>query len=339
MISYEYWRDNFNATRNNNRTFLDVKLVFCFLGVEERRRNKGWRPFHNFLEQHGFRVQDHFVSFTNNGLMRDGISLEAFLTFLYGGRKLQDREGALYGARKEEINKEIAKLIQACTQSLTDGVDLYLNRVQHGDTLRGGGKNRPTVLKVLFEWQWRCLCHRIREGPSEVYNAFDEFIDDQLRIHNNDRDDGDNDGNTTTEEPCQEHEPPATNGLSVLTHDTFILTGRLKTSHERLASEIQSLGGRVCNTSLPDERIPIKWVVISTQSECDKDPRNVPHQLADGFRRGWAVLSEEYIHSCKRTGTDVGTGEYLLDTTKLSDAPPQLMQSLRSLPVPGKNRR
>ena len=148
-------------------------------------------------------------------------------------------------------------------------------------TLRGGGKNRPTVLKALFKWQWRCLCHRIREGPSEVSKAFDEFIDDQLRIHNNDRD---NDGNTTIEEPCQEHEPPATNGLSVLTHATFILAGRLKTSHERLASEIQSLGGRVCNTSLPDERIPIKWVVISTQSECDKDPRNAPHQLANGFR-------------------------------------------------------
>ena len=32
----------------------------------------------------------------------------------------------------------------------------------------------------LFQWQWRCLCHRIKQGPCEISVAFDEFVKDQL---------------------------------------------------------------------------------------------------------------------------------------------------------------
>ena len=118
-------------------------------------------------------------------------------------------------------------------------------------------------------------------------------------------------------------------------YQIIVICGRLKMSREEIAAHVQNLGGNIWTSQLPDERIPVNGLIISSQLECNREPRCIVHNLAEGFRRGWAIVSESYIEDCAKQGFDVGVENYLLDTSKLSDAPQKVLQSLRVLPPPG----
>ena len=251
----------------------------------------------------------------------------------------------------------------------------YLNMTyyyQH--TLRGGGINRPTVLKSLFQWQWRCLNHRIQQGPRAISEAFDDFVKDQLGVVLNDHtvssdeeplvqvdndEANDNQLNSNTEDqlqfdeestdqqhsgsPIASTEPPndvqhatiARTSQPTFRFQIIVICGRLRMSREAIAAHVQNLGGNIWTSQLPDERIPVNGLIISSQQECNRDPSCIVHNLAEGFRRGWAIVSESYIEDCAKRGFDVGVENYFLDTSKLSDAPQKVLQSLRVLPPPG----
>ncbi|XP_071802418.1 uncharacterized protein [Asterias amurensis] len=194
----------------------------------------------------------------------------------------------------------------------------------------------------------RCLWYRIRQGPSEIVDAFDEFVESHITNDLNVGGDEDSLSDSEDQNPSSSgdaavdtneeiDELHVNTSRSILYSQRFVLAGKLGVSHEALSLQIRRLGGRVWGSSsrLPDERIPLHWIVVSSQAECNRESRNVSNNLAEGYRRDWVVLSEKYFEHCVRDNINVGVDNYLLDTQRLREAPQQSLQALRKLPAPG----
>ena len=104
----------------------------------------------------------------------------------------------------------------------------------------------------------------------------------------------------------------------IFNYKIIVICGRMRMSREVITAHVKSLGCNIWTSQLPDERIPIKGLVVSSQIECNREPRCIVQNLAEGFRRGWAIVSESYIEKCAERGFDVGVEEYFKQVKRCS---------------------
>ena len=227
-------------------------------------------------------------------------------------------------------------LMRTCTES-GEHKHYENSGIFYHHTPRGGGKYHPSVLLLIFERQWRILCHRIKhECPSDIHTSFQNHIQETVQA---DKQDG-NDDHTNAEDGDGITNRD-TESLPCLSGKRFILSGKLTPSHQVLTNQINRLGGMIYpnDKKLPDERLNLQdWFVVTTQAELDRPAKDVKHVILQAFRRKWTFISADYITECTLHSEDRGIQNFVLSTTALQEAPPQSMQALRTImPANGTN--
>ena len=119
----EFWNETFDTRIVSDRTFIDVQNALEFLGQNNRRKREGWRPFDAFLKKQGLDIDLHFLKAKD--CHRQYLSVEAFLSLLFGGQCLQDSNSTLSEHERQRANNRIYELRSGCVQTLT--------RIENGD--------------------------------------------------------------------------------------------------------------------------------------------------------------------------------------------------------------
>ena len=234
-------------------------------------------------------------------------------------------------------------LMRLCTES-GEHKHYENNCVYYHHTPRGGGRNKPSVLCLILERQWRMLLYRIKEEcPEPVYEAFQDHVEETLAADGrapqrddgqDDRDKGDDNNDDRPTGIIGHHTP--------LAGKRFVLCGRLPKKHDVYSTQIKHLGGMVYDKEkLPDERYNLSsWFVITTQAELDRPTFAVKDIILQAFRRKWQFITFEYITECILHRRDVGVETFQLNTVRLEEAPVQSLQALRTLaPTTGRCQR
>ena len=163
-------------------------------------------------------------------------------------------------------------------------------------TTRGGRKGKPSVFLQLFQWQWRILRHRIRQGRAKLVEAFDNHVKDCMA------------------NLLEEGEEEVNRGTNILYGKAFVLSGWLSTPHAKLKATIECLGGRVwVGSPFSDECITVKWFLITNLRECDKHAKEVNESVAEGYLRECdkhakevnESVAEGYLRECDKHAKEV----------------------------------
>ena len=68
---------------------------------------------------------------------------------------------------------------------------------------------------------------------------------------------------------------------------------------------------------------------VNHSRRMQQPPRNVTGTVAEGFRRGWALVSDSYILECENQRSDVGIESFLLCDASLKSADPRSLQQMK----------
>ena len=89
-VKIAMWQEILHNIRCLKRSYLSVRIVKTFLGMKQKINRKGWIHIDKFMEENGMKPDQHFCRDICRGF-RCGITFEAFVLLLYGGKKLRDK--------------------------------------------------------------------------------------------------------------------------------------------------------------------------------------------------------------------------------------------------------
>ena len=182
---------------------------------------------------------------------------------------------------------------------------------------RGGGWKKTDTILMLLVWTYRQLRHRISLCPPEVRSDFDAFV--QKCIDDN----ADAVTDITSSMPHSYQQQSNTdNNLDgpPLRGHTFVLAGVLGRgcTSSKVTTTIVENGGRVYNkSSLPPESLPLKYILVTSQNELNKQPNKMIANVVAACRRNWDIISVSYILDAHKTKQLPDIDLYKLDTTNV----------------------
>ena len=136
-----------------------------------------------------------------------------------------------------------------------------------------------------------------------------------------------------TQTPQADEDQPAVTerGSMALERKTFVIVGQIPGGRERLIKLITDLGGHVLDSvRLPPTELKMCAQVLCKQTELRKPLNKIVKTIKETYRRGWDILSHQYVEDCAKNQSLVDHTGYLLDVTVLQTLP---SRSLYSVPV------
>ena len=134
-----------------------------------------------------------------------------------------------------------------------------------------------------------------------------------------------------TQTPQSNKDQPAVTerGSMALERKTFVIVGQIQGGRERLIKLITDLGGRVLDSvRLPPPELKMCAQVLCKQSELRKPLNKIVKTIKEAHRRGWDILSHQYVEDCAKNQSLVDNTGCLLDITVLQTLPSRLFYSV-----------